>query len=94
MWNCQERAAVSRINVQEGSTIADALYATLQSLVNVVIIFLITDIEPDIEQVQNEKKSFTFRCMFLRPTQDDSGEEQRWTRSMLNAWITSGSLPM
>jgi hypothetical protein len=41
----------------------------------------------DIEQVQNEKKSFTFRCMLRQMTLEDSGEGQQWHRSMWNAWI-------
>jgi hypothetical protein len=48
----------------------------------------------DIEQVQNEEKSFTFRWMFLQSPRDDAGEGQRWKQSVLNAWITSGLLPL
>src|SRR2546430_1006185 len=41
----------------------------------------------DIEQVQNEKKSFTFRCMLRQMILEDAGEGQPWNQSMWNAWI-------
>jgi hypothetical protein len=36
----------------------------------------------DIEQVKNEKKSFTFRWMLRQKTLKDSGKGQQWRRSM------------
>jgi len=45
----------------------------------------------DIEQVQNEKKPFTLRCMPCRTTQPNSGEGHRWKRSGSNVWIISDS---
>jgi hypothetical protein len=42
---------------------------------------------PDIEQVKNEKKSFTFHWMFRQMTFEDSGEGQQWHWSMWNVWI-------
>src|SRR6266487_5103745 len=45
----------------------------------------------DIEQVQNEKKPFTLRCMPCRTTQPNSGEGHRWNRSGSNVGIISDS---
>jgi len=41
----------------------------------------------DIEQVKNEKKSFTFCWMLRQKTLKDSGKGQQWHRSMWNVWI-------
>jgi hypothetical protein len=46
-----------------------------------------TSFVTDIEQVKNEKKSFTFRWMRRQITLKDSGKGQQWHRSMWNAWI-------
>jgi phosphoribosylaminoimidazole carboxylase (NCAIR synthetase) len=38
----------------------------------------------DIEQVKNEKKSFTFRWILRQKTLAYSGKGQQWRRSMWN----------
>src|SRR5947208_16513711 len=48
----------------------------------------------DIEQVQNEKKPFTLRCIPYQTTPRDSGEGRRWNRFVSNAWIISALLSL
>ena len=48
----------------------------------------------DIEQVKNEKKSFTFCWMLRQKTLEDAGKGQQWHRSMWNVWIIEGSWPV
>ena len=48
----------------------------------------------DIEEVKNEKTSFTFRWMLQQRTLEDAGKGQQGHRSMWNAWIIEGAWPV
>jgi hypothetical protein len=50
-------------------------------------------LETDIEQVKNEKKSLTCRCMLRQRTREDAGEGQTWQRARANAGLSEGSAP-